>query len=72
MNEGIKHLSRSRLEKLIHEWILSERDREILKRRFIDGIKFDELSEEFELSVRQIKRIVYRSEDILRSKIARK
>lgn len=72
MNEEIKHLSRSRLEKLIHEWILSERDREILKRRFIDGIKFDELSEEFELSVRQIKRIVYRSEDILRSKIARK
>lgn len=72
MNEGIKHLSRSKLEKLIHEWILSERDREILKRRFIDGIKFDELSEEFELSVRQIKRIVYRSEDILRSKIARK
>jgi Sigma-70, region 4. len=72
LNEGIKHLSRSRLEKLIHEWILSERDREILKRRFIDGIKFDELSEEFELSVRQIKRIVYRSEDILRSKIARK
>lgn len=72
MNEEIKHLSRSKLEKLIHEWILSERDREILKRRFIDGIKFDELSEEFELSVRQIKRIVYRSEDILRSKIARK
>lgn len=72
LNEEIKHLSRSRLEKLIHEWILSERDREILKRRFIDGIKFDELSEEFELSVRQIKRIVYRSEDILRSKIARK
>ena len=72
MNEEIKHLSRSRLEKLIHEWIHSERDREILKRRFIDGIKFDELSEEFELSVRQIKRIVYRSEDILRSKIARK
>lgn len=72
MNEEIKHLSRSRLEKLINEWILSERDREILKRRFIDGIKFDELSEEFELSVRQIKRIVYRSEDILLSKIARK
>lgn len=72
MNEEIKHLSRSRLEKLIHEWILSERDRKILKRRFIDGIKFDELSEEFELSERQIKRIVYRSEDILRSKIARK
>ena len=50
---------------LIGEWIKSERDREILKRRIIDGICYEPLAEEFDLSVRQVKNIVYRSEQIL-------
>ena len=36
----------------------AERDRAIMKRRFIDGIKFEPLAEEFEISVSQCKRIV--------------
>ena len=56
-------LSRSQIEHLIDEWILSERDRAILKRRMIDGIYFDVLAEEFDLSVRQIKKIVYKGQD---------
>lgn len=56
-------LSRSEIEFLIDEWILSERDRRILKRRLIDGICFEPLSEEFGLSVRQIKNIVYKCEN---------
>ena len=36
----------------------AERNRAILKRRFIDGICFEPLAEEFDLSVRQIKNIV--------------
>lgn len=56
-------LSRSQIEYLIDEWILSERDRKILKRRMIDGIYFDMLAEEFDLSVRQIKKIVYKGQD---------
>jgi hypothetical protein len=55
-------LSVSQLSKLIDEWIFSERDRKILKRRLIDNICFEPLSEEFGLSVRQTKNIVYRSE----------
>ena len=41
----------------------AERNRRILKRRFIDGICFEPLAEEFGLSVRQVKTIVqkYRS-----------
>lgn len=58
-------LSRSELEKLIDEWILSERDRKILKRRLIDGIRFEPLAEEFDLSVRYTKTIVYKGEDRL-------
>lgn len=56
-------LSRSEIEFLIDEWILNERDRQILKRRLIDGICFEPLSEEFGLSVRQIKNIVYKCEN---------
>ena len=58
-------LSNSQLSELIDEWIRNERDREILKRRLIDGIRFEPLAEEFDLSVRQTKNIVYRSQDKL-------
>lgn len=57
--------SNSQIAELIDEWIHSERDRAILKRRLIDGITYERLAEEFELSVRQIKKIVYKSEDTL-------
>lgn len=52
----------SKVIEVIDEWIKSERDRKILKRRLIDGIYFEPLAEEFDLSVRQVKNIVYRSE----------
>lgn len=52
----------SRIKDLIDEWIHSERDRAIMKRRLIDGICYEPLAEEFNLSVRQIKNIVYKSE----------
>jgi hypothetical protein len=35
------------------------RNRSILKRRLIDGVAFEPLAEEFDLTVRQCKRIVY-------------
>ena len=57
--------SRTQLETAIDEWIVgknAERDRKILKRRLIDGICFEPLAEEFDLSVIQIKRIVYKHE----------
>jgi DNA-directed RNA polymerase specialized sigma24 family protein len=57
------NISRSAVEHLIDEWIFKERDRQILKRRLLDGICYDQLAEEFSLSVRQVKNIVYRCED---------
>lgn len=62
-------LSRSQIIDLIDEWILSERNRAILKRRLIDGVTYERLAEEFDLSVRQVKVIVYKSEDRIFSKI---
>ena len=38
----------------------AERNRKILKRRLIDGIYYDPLSEEFDLSIRQTQNIVYK------------
>ena len=61
----MRDYSRSELTTAIDEWILNERNRAILKRRLIDGICFEPLAEEFDMSVRQIKRIVYKSQEIL-------
>lgn len=58
----LSDLSNSQIGNLIDEWIHSERDRNILRRRLIDGLTFDELSEEFHLSHRQAQNIVYRSQ----------
>ena len=44
----------SNIERLIDEYIHSERDRAIMKRRLIDGICFEPLAEEFDLSVSQV------------------
>ena len=61
----LENLSNSDLSNLIDEWIRSDRDRAILKRRLIDGICYEPLAEEFDLSVRQIKSIIYKGQDRL-------
>ena len=55
----------SQIRALIAEYIHSERDRRILERRLIDGITFDRLAEEFDMSVRQTKSIVYKAQEQL-------
>lgn len=52
------NICRSELEHLIDEWIFSERDRNILKRRLLDGITYERIAEEFDMSVRQIHNII--------------
>lgn len=66
--QEVKEISKSVIEYLIAEWIVgknAERDRKILKRRLIDGVRYEPLAEEFELSVRQVKNIVYKGESII-------
>lgn len=58
-------IPKSRIDEAIEEWIIgknAERDRAIVRRRLFDGICFEPLSEEFGLSVRQTKSIVYKYE----------
>lgn len=64
-----RDMSRSELEHVIDEWIFSERDRLILKRRLLDGICYEPLAEEFYMSVAQVKRIVYKCSQKVFSKI---
>lgn len=61
----MKEYTNSEMTALIDEHIHSARDREILKARLIDGICFEPLAEMFDLSVRQVKRIVYKNQNIL-------
>lgn len=60
-----ENISNSAIDRLINEWIHNERDRAILKRRLIDGVCYEPLAEEFDLSVRQVKNIVYKGENII-------
>ena len=55
----------SQIKALICEHIHSARDRKILYRRLVDGITYERLAEEFQLSVREVKKIVYKREEIL-------
>ena len=59
--KNIDELSRNEIENLITQWVMNERNRRILKRRLIDGVHFEKLAEEFELSVTQVKNIVYKN-----------
>jgi DNA-directed RNA polymerase specialized sigma subunit len=51
-------LSRSEWTALIDEWVLNERYRLILKRRMLDGVSFERLAEEVDMSTRQVQQIV--------------
>lgn len=59
------HVSNKILSDTIDEWVKGERDRKIMKRRLIDKVKYERLSEEFSLSTNNIRRIVYKNEKLI-------
>lgn len=64
-NEELFSKPRSEWERLIDEWVIgrnAERDKAILKRRLLDGVRLEPLAEEFDLSVQRIKIIIYNSQ----------
>ena len=58
----LSDVKNSDIANAIDEYIHSERDRKILKRRLIDGICYEPLANEMDMSVRQIKNIVSKAE----------
>lgn len=55
----------SQIREVIEEWIHSERDREILCDRLINGMTSERLAEKHDMSVRQTKNIVYKLQERL-------
>ena len=55
----------SRFREITEEYIHSERDRRLLIRRFCDNKTVEQLAEDFELSVSQVKRIIYKGAEIV-------
>ena len=61
-----KNITKSQIEYAIDNCVVlqnhAERNRKILKRRLIDGITYEQLAEEFDLSVQMIQKIIYKNE----------
>lgn len=55
----------SQIRELIAEYIHSQRDREVLSDRLIDGMTFERLAEKHDMSDRQVRRIVYKLQEQL-------
>ena len=68
MNTNLYDVSALDIRRAINQWVVgnnAERNRKILKRRLIDGICYEPLAEEFNLSVRHVKEIVYKYEYVI-------
>ena len=57
--------SNSRIREIIGEYIHDEKHRRLMSRLLIDNITIDRLAEEFELSVSQVKRIIWKDSEII-------
>ena len=53
------------ISQAIDKYVRGERARAILKRRIIDEICYEPLAEEFDISVSQLKRILYKAQEQL-------
>jgi len=58
-------IPRSKWESLIDEWIFNEQHRQILKLNLLDGWTYERLAEKFEMSPRQVARIIPRLQNQL-------
>lgn len=61
----LEEMGNSEIRALIDEHVHNERDRALMKRRLCDGVLFEPLAEEFNLSVQRTKAIFYRHMDNL-------
>ena len=60
--DKLDDISNSEIDHLINEWIHSERDRQILHYRLVDGLTYEKIADQMDMSVRAIKNIVYKTE----------
>lgn len=58
-------IPRSEWEKLIDEWVFNEQHRKMLKLNLLDGWTYERIADEFQMSSRQIARIIPRLQNQL-------
>lgn len=56
-------LSKQQVLDLIDAYIFNERNRQIVVRRLIDGVCYEDLADEYSLSVNQVKSVCYKAID---------
>ena len=61
----LEHITNSQIKDAIDDYIHSERDRGILFDRYVNGYTFERISEKYDMSTVQTKRIVYKQSEIL-------
>lgn len=59
------NIPRSEWEKLIDEWIFNEQHRQMLKLNLLDGWTYEKIAEKFDMSTRQIARVIPRLQNQL-------
>lgn len=57
--------SNSQIREIIEEYIHDQRDRDLLCERLINGVTLEKLAEIFDLSVSQVKRIIWKNSEII-------
>lgn len=56
------NITNSEIDHLISEYLHSQRDREVLHLRLVDGLTYEKIADKMDMSVIQIKNIVYKAE----------
>lgn len=59
---NLDNITNSHITEVVSEYIHSQRDREILLDRYVNGFTFERIAELHDMSPVQIKRIVYKNE----------
>lgn len=62
-------LSRSEWENLIDEYVFNEIHRAMLKRNLLDGRTYEQISEQFDMSTRQVARLIPKLQEKLFKRI---
>lgn len=62
-------LCRADWERLIDQWIFNEKHRAMLKRNLLDGRTYEQIAEQFDMSSRQVARLMPKLQEQLFKRI---
>lgn len=66
-------ISNAEIREIIDNYVRgrnAERNRELLKRRIIDGVTLEKLAEEYTLSVTQVKEIIHKNLPLIQDRLS--